>query len=125
MSSSSPSKPVVPLAAPAEAPDPSAAEPEANKLFRMVMRLKGSDLHLKVGYPPSLRLAGVLRQMQLPKLTAADMDRLMLPLLSPRQRQILEDTGGIDFAHIIFDGDLETRFRVNLFRQRGRLSLVA
>jgi twitching motility protein PilT len=107
------------------AAEPTASEPEANKLFRMVMKLKGSDLHLKVGYPPSLRLAGVLRQMQLPNLTAADMERLMFPLLSQRQKTILEETGGIDFAHIVFDGTLETRFRVNLFRQRGRLSLVA
>jgi twitching motility protein PilT len=54
------------------------------------------------------------------------MERLMFPLLTPRQKDILEETGGIDFAHIIFEpnGD-ETRFRVNLFRQRGRLSLVA
>jgi twitching motility protein PilT len=101
-------------------------EPEANKLFRMVMKYKGSDLHLKVGMPPAMRLAGVLRLMQLPVLTGADMERLMFPLLSARQKTILEDTGGIDFAHIVFDpnGD-ETRFRVNLFRQRGRLSLVA
>ncbi len=101
-------------------------EPEANKLFRMVMKYKGSDLHLKVGLAPAMRLAGVLRQMQLPPLTGAEMERLMFPLLNQRQKDILEDTGGIDFAHVIFDpnGD-ETRFRVNLFRQRGRLSLVA
>jgi len=101
-------------------------EPEANKLFRMVMKFKGSDLHLKVGMSPAMRLTGVLRLMQLPPLSATDMERLMFPLLSARQRTILEDTGGIDFAHIITDanGD-ETRFRVNLFRQRGRLSLVA
>src|SRR3954451_11253476 len=103
----------------------SVSEPEANKLFRMVMKHKGSDLHLKVGLPPAMRLTGVLRTMQLPPLTAADMDRLMLPLLSAPQRSILEDTGGIDFAHIIYDGNFETRFRVNLFRQRGKLSLVA
>ena len=36
-------------------------EPEANKLFRMVMKFKGSDLHLKVGMAPAMRLAGVLR----------------------------------------------------------------
>ena len=101
-------------------------EPEANKLFRMVMKYKGSDLHLKVGLPPAMRLSGVLRMMQLPVLTTAEMERLMFPLLSARQKSILEETGGIDFAHIIFEpnGD-ETRFRVNLFRQRGRLSLVA
>src|SRR5947199_5761456 len=88
-------------------------EPEANKLFRMVMKHKGSDLHLKVGLAPAMRLAGVLRQMQLPALTAADMERLMFPLLSTRQRSILEDEGGVDLAHIIIDpnGD-ETRFRV-------------
>jgi len=103
----------------------SANEPEANKLFRMTMKHKGSDLHLKVGLPPAMRLAGVLRQMQLPALSEHDMERLMFPLLSPRQKQILEETGGIDFAHIITEGTQETRFRVNLFRQRGRLSLVA
>jgi twitching motility protein PilT len=103
----------------------STSEPEANKLFRLVMKHKGSDLHLKVNLPPAMRLGGVLRQMQLPPLTTADMQRLMYPLLTPRQLKILEDEGGVDFAHIVFDGDLETRFRVNLFRARGRLSLVA
>ena len=43
-------------------------EPEANKLFRMVMKFKGSDLHLKVGMAPAMRLAGVLRLRQLPPL---------------------------------------------------------
>ena len=94
-------------------------EPEANKLFRMVMRFKGSDLHLKVGMAPAMRLAGVLRLMQLPPLTGAEMERLMFPLLSNRQKTILEDTGGVDFLGTSFlshNGD-ETRFRVNLFKQ--------
>jgi twitching motility protein PilT len=109
-----------------ETPAESAAnEPEANKLFRMVMKYKGSDLHLKVTMPPAMRLAGVLRYMQLPVLTTADMERLMYPLLTPRQRGILEDDGGVDFAHVVTDGDNDTRFRVNLFKQRGKLSLVA
>ena len=103
-----------------------ASEPEANKLFRMVMKHKGSDLHLKVGCSPAMRLAGVLRLMQLPVLSESDMERLMFPLLTPRQRSVLEDEGGVDFAHIVVDSATdETRFRVNLFRQRGKLSLVA
>ncbi len=102
-----------------------ANEPEANKLFRMVMKHQGSDLHLKVGLPPCMRLSGVLRQMQLPPLSASDMERLMFPLLTARQKEILEDTGGADFAHIVVEDNIEVRFRVNLFRQRGRLSLVA
>ncbi len=41
----------------------------------------------------------------------------MFPILSARQKKILDDEGGVDFAHIIYDGTLETRFRVNLFRR--------
>ena len=104
----------------------SANEPEANKLFRMCMKHKGSDLHLKVGLPPAMRLAGQLRQMQLPALTAADMERLMFPLLTAKQKQILEEEGGVDYAHILRDEEgNETRFRVNLFKARGALALVA
>ncbi len=104
----------------------SPSEPEANKLFRMVMKFKGSDLHLKVGRAPAMRLTGVIREMQLPELTSADMERLMYPLLTARQRTILDEEGGVDFAHIVYDpGGLQTRFRVNLFKQRGFLSLVA
>src|SRR5438067_12762575 len=88
--------------------EPSPSEPEANKLFRMVMKHKGSDLHLKVGLPPAMRLGGVLRQMQMPQLSTADMQRLMYPLLTPRQKDILEEEGGVDLAHVVFDGDLET-----------------
>jgi twitching motility protein PilT len=110
---------------PANIGETSANEPEANKLFRMVMKHKGSDLHLKVGVAPAMRLGGVLRQMQMPALTTADMERLMFPLLTARQKHILDEEGGVDFAHILFDGTLETRFRVNLFRARGRMSLVA
>jgi twitching motility protein PilT len=98
-------------------------EPEVNKLFRMVMKHEGSDLHLKVGLAPMMRLRGVIRQMEMRPLTQEDMERLMFPTLSPRQKKILEDTGGVDYAHVV--GDDEGRFRVNLFKQRGRLSLVA
>lgn len=98
-------------------------EPEVNKLFRMVMKHEGSDLHLKAGLPPMMRLKGVIRQMSAPPIGQEDMERLLFPILSERSKQLLEETGGADFAHII--GNDECRFRVNLFKQRGRLSLVA
>jgi twitching motility protein PilT len=63
--------------------------------------------------------------MSLPPLTAAEMERLMFPIVPARSKRILEEEGGCDFAHIVYDGKLETRFRVNLFRARGKLSLVA
>src|SRR5437016_6487579 len=109
-------------------PEPKASaepkkEPEANKLFRMVMKLQASDLHLKVGQPPMMRLRGDIRRTEMRPLTQEDMERLLYPLLTPKQRQILDDEGGSDFSYVV--GADECRFRVSLFKQRGRLSLVA
>jgi len=98
-------------------------ELEVNKLFRMVMKHEGSDLHLKVGLPPMMRLRGIIRTMEMKPLTEEDMERLMFPTLTPRLNKILEETGGCDYAYVV--GDDECRFRVNLFRQRGKMSLVA
>jgi twitching motility protein PilT len=99
------------------------AELEVNKLFRMVMKHEASDLHLKVGLPPMMRLKGVIRHIQADPLSATDMERLLFPTLDKRLMTILDETGGVDYAHVI--GDDECRFRVNLFKQRGHLSVAA
>ncbi|MBI3408530.1 MAG: PilT/PilU family type 4a pilus ATPase [Planctomycetes bacterium] len=98
-------------------------EPEVNKLFRMTMKHQASDLHLKVGQPPMMRLKGDIRRMEMRPLTQEDMERLLLPLLAPSHRKILEEEGGVDFSYVV--GNDESRFRVSLFKQRGRLSLVS
>jgi twitching motility protein PilT len=98
-------------------------EPEVNKLFRMVMKHEASDLHLKVGQPPMMRLKGDIRRVEMRPLTQEDMERLLLPHLSAKQRKILDDQGGVDFSYVV--GQDECRFRVSLFRQRGKLSLVS
>src|SRR5438046_5105531 len=85
-------------------------EPEVNKLFRMVMKLEASDLHLKVGQPPMMRLKGDIRRMEMRPLTQEDMERLLLPLLKERHRKILEEEGGVDYSYII--GNDECRLRV-------------
>src|SRR5436190_23985259 len=84
-------------------------EPEVNKLFRMVMKHEASDLHLKVGQPPMMRLRGDIRRTEMRPLTQTDMERLLLPLLNERQRTILDEEGGVDFSHVI--GQDECRFR--------------
>src|SRR5438105_14935494 len=70
-----------------------------------------------------MRLRGDIRRMDLRPLTQEDMERLLLPTLSQRQRKILEEEGGVDFSYVV--GQDECRFRVSLFRQRNRLSLVS
>jgi twitching motility protein PilT len=98
-------------------------EPEVNKLFRMVMKHEASDLHLKVGQPPMMRLRGDIRRADMRPLTQEDMERLLLPSLKEKHRRVLEEEGGVDFSYVV--GQDECRFRVSLFKQRGRLSLVA
>jgi twitching motility protein PilT len=128
MSSPKPVTPVaeIPALDPPVSPRPSTTpgrEPEVNKLFRMIMKHEASDLHLKVGQPPMMRLRGDIRRVEMRPLTQEDMERLLYVNLTPRQKQILDDEGGIDFCHVVGDG--ECRFRVSLFRQRGVMSLVA
>jgi twitching motility protein PilT len=98
-------------------------EPEVNKLFRMVMKHEASDLHLKVGQPPMMRLRGDIVRTDMRPLMQEDMERLLLPNLKPNHRKILEEEGGVDFSYVV--GNDEARFRVSLFKQRGRLSLVS
>ncbi len=112
-----------PEAAPLPLPAAPAREPEANKLFRMVMKYEASDLHLKVGHPPMMRLRGDIRRVEMRPLTQEDMERLLLPHLSARQKRILDEEGGVDLSYVV--GQDECRFRVSLFRQRGKLSLVS
>jgi twitching motility protein PilT len=98
-------------------------ELEVNKLFRAVMTHNGSDLHLKAGMPGMMRLRGAVQKMNMPPISQEQMEKLLYPMLKPEQKVTLETTGGVDFAWII--GNDECRFRVNLFKQRGKLALVA
>lgn len=98
-------------------------EPDVNKLFRMVMKHEASDLHLKVGQPPMMRIRGDIRRVDMRPLSQEDMERLLLPQLKEHHRRILEEEGGVDFSYVV--GEDECRFRVSLFKQRGKLSLVS
>src|SRR5262245_19158577 len=100
-----------------KAPAETKREPEVNKLFRMVMKHEASDLHLKVGQPPMMRMRGDIRKMEMRSLTQEDMERLLLTQLSPKHRKILDEEGGVDFSYVV--GQDECRFRVSLFKQRG------
>ena len=98
---------------------------EVDKLFEACVKLNASDLHLKVGQPPFLRVKGALQPVKSPKLDDEDMRKLCLPLLDERQRKILEVDGGADFAHTCVVDGVKWRFRVNLLYQQGSLGLVA
>ncbi|MBA4189619.1 MAG: twitching motility protein PilT [Planctomycetaceae bacterium] len=102
---------------------PVPGEPQINQLFRTVMLHKGSDLHLKAGLPGMMRLRGVIQKMNTPVLTQEMLEKMIMPIMKDKDKKILEETGGADYAHVI--GADEARYRVNLFKQRGKFAMVA
>jgi twitching motility protein PilT len=104
---------------------------EVDKLFRALVKLEGSDLHLKVGSPPHVRVAGSLKPLNRGPVDDEEMTRILTGLidadsrLKERRHRIFDDTGGIDFAHILVVDGITWRFRVNILQQMGHMGLVA
>ncbi len=105
----------------------SAARPrlEIDRLFEALVKFEGSDLHLKVGQPPIIRVKGSLQPLKAPRIDDEQMRRFCLPMLDERRQKILEADGGCDFAHVATIEGVRWRFRVNLLTQQGSLGLVA
>ena len=100
-------------------------ELEVNKLFRACVKLEASDLHLKVGKPPMVRVNGTLRPMSRGPIDDEEMVRLCFPLMNERSRKIFDRDGGADFAHMLDVDGTNWRFRVNLLQQLGHIGMVA
>jgi twitching motility protein PilT len=102
-------------------------ELEIDKLFRALVKIEGSDLHLKAGTPPIIRVKGDLRRLNRGPIDDDEMARLILPMFSSdsTRRKIFEDNGGVDFAYALNIEGKRWRFRVNVLQQMGSLGLVA
>jgi len=83
------------------------------KLLEAMKRLDASDLHVKVGIPPTYRIGGHLRPIESEPLSEDEADHLLDPLLEEHQQKRFAETGNLDFAWHLPDGD---RFRINVFR---------
>jgi twitching motility protein PilT len=95
---------------------------EVEKLFKTADKFQASDLHLKVGQPPILRIKGNIRTLDLKELTNEDIKRMSYEILNEQLATRLESGGAIDFGYTVPDVG---RFRINLFKQRGELSMAA
>lgn len=107
---------------PIDSRTPLVHEPKLNRFFRAAIKTRASDLHLKVGQTPKLRLYGELKKTTGEPITPEKMEELVFELLSPAQKEFFMEHGTVDFAHEV---DGEHRFRTNVFRQRGLISLAA
>jgi twitching motility protein PilT len=91
-------------------------------LLRIAMERKASDLHLKVGNYPHLRVDGELIPLtDQPRISAEDMLNMAFSMMSNRQKQKFKETAELDMAYGVAGLG---RFRVNVFQQRGNVGLV-
>lgn len=97
-------------------------EPEINRYFKAAIKAQASDLHLKVGHPLKLRVNDDIKDTTTEALTGETIQKLVFEILSEQQKQFFLENGSLDFAYEV--GQAE-RFRVNIFRQRSKISLSA
>jgi twitching motility protein PilT len=87
-------------------------------VLQELIRRNGSDLHLKVGRPPTIRIDGELEPLEHQPLRPEDLKALAEQLMTPRQVKQFAEEKECDFA-IGVPGI--GRFRVNVYQQRGSL----
>jgi twitching motility protein PilT len=91
-------------------------------LLRIAVERKASDLHLKVGNYPHLRVDGELVPLtDQPRITGEDMLNMAFSMMSNRQKQKFKEFAEIDLA---YGAAGLGRFRVNVFQQRGNVGIV-
>src|ERR1700722_2196932 len=103
------------------APPAAGAAPQFNfkAILQEMIKQNASDLHLKVGRPPTLRVQGELSPLSQPAMRPEDLKSLAEQVMSPRQVKEFADNKEWDFA-IGVPGI--GRFRVNVYQQRGTIA---
>jgi len=91
-------------------------------LLRRAVENKASDLHLKVGNHPYLRVDGILQAISdVPRITPEEMLSMAFSMMTNRQKQKFKETAELDMAYGVAGLG---RFRVNVFQQRGNVGMV-
>ena len=94
---------------------------ELNDLLAFVAQRQASDLHLKPMRPPLLRVQGKLVPVRSEPLKPADLERMLMPILTPAQRERYDKNLSVDFGYGVPG---VARFRANLYTQRGTVAAV-
>ncbi len=89
-------------------------------LYRMV-EYNASDLHIRVGAPPFLRIEGVLNPLDNQKVTIEDTEKIFHNILTDIHKEKFQKEFSLDTSYSIKDF---RRFRVNVFQQQGTISFA-
>jgi len=92
-----------------------------DELLTEAVEKKASDVHLTPGSPPIMRVNREMVYYDLPTLSALDVQELLLQIIQPHQKQMLEQDLELDFSYSI---ENVARFRGNVMFQRGTLAVA-
>ena len=90
-------------------------------LLQLVVSEGASDLHIRVGVSPTIRVNGTLHRVEGPALSPEGSEELMRSITSEEHVQQVRERGGADFAFAFGDA---ARFRVSVFKERGNFGMV-
>ncbi|MCD6384898.1 PilT/PilU family type 4a pilus ATPase [Candidatus Sumerlaeota bacterium] len=90
-------------------------------LLREMVDRNASDLFLRVGARPMLRIDGIIHPTDFPQLSVQDTQTVAYSLMTDQQKKQFEQNPEMDLAIGIKDVG---RFRVNIYRQRGTIGIV-
>src|SRR5213080_5361187 len=90
-------------------------------LLRKMLEMAGSDLHITTNSPPQVRVHGHLTPLDMPPMTPAETKRLAYSVLTDAQKHRFEENLELDFS---FGLKGMSRFRANLFNQKGAVGAV-
>ncbi|MET0894268.1 MAG: PilT/PilU family type 4a pilus ATPase [Acidimicrobiia bacterium] len=94
---------------------------DLDRLLRFAVEQSASDVHVKVGARPRLRVDGRLREGPFDTVEPSDTERLVTAILPPQLAEEFRARSEADFTYSITGLG---RFRVSAFRQRGWIGLV-
>src|SRR6516225_10268605 len=90
-------------------------------LLKKMLDMSGSDLHITTNSPPQVRVHGHLQPLDMPPLTPSETKQLAYSVLTDAQKHRFEETLELDFS---FGIKGLSRFRANIFNQRGAVGAV-
>ncbi len=91
------------------------------QLLRLTVEKRGSDLHIVVGMPPCIRIDGDIIKQDYPPMKPADVENMLMPIMSEKNKRDLQETLELDLAYSVPQC---ARFRGNVIVQRGTLAAV-
>jgi pilus retraction protein PilT len=94
---------------------------DLDRVLREAVDRGASDVHIKVGSPPHIRLDGELTPVADESIAAADTERVAFAIMPKLRAEEFLTSNEADFAYAL---NGVGRFRVNVFRQRGSVGMV-